>query len=80
MKIVCSGEAYTAYRNLAPGSAFGYDGRIYMVMDETNPDIPEKTYTAINLETGAVTLTFSNGMLVGRISCEVKVKYEGVHD
>lgn len=79
MKIVRSGEAYTSYGNLAPGKAFDYEGRIYMVMDETNPDTAEKTYTAINLETGAVTLTFSNNMLVGRISCEVKVKYESIH-
>ena len=76
MTIIRSGKTYTSYGSLIPGECFDYEGKIFMVIDETDPDTSDRTYASVNLESGAVTLVFANGTLVLKTGCELKVKYD----
>ena len=75
MTIIRSGKTYTSYGSLVPGECFDYEGKIFMVIDETDPDTTERTYGAVSLENGSVTFVFANGTLVMKTGCELKVKY-----
>ena len=76
MTIIRSDKTYTPYVNLLPGDAFDYEGRIYMVIDEKDPDTSDGTYASVNLKNGVVTFMFANETLILKIGCEVKVKYD----
>ena len=76
MKVIRGDKEYVSYGSLVPGETFEYEGKILMIIGETDKSTSDITYEAVNLETGVITLAFANGTMVLKTNCEVKVKYQ----
>lgn len=75
MVIIKNGEVLTTYGNLKQGETFVYEGGLYMVVNHTDPGVPEITYASVNIKTGNITYRFANGTLVTKVDCVIEIAH-----